>query len=241
MAVWNPWHGCKKISAGCENCYVYRIDAKYGKDSSIVHKTNNFNLPIKRNRAKEYKISSGEMVFTCFSSDFFLEDADEWRKEAWQIIRTRSDLLFFIITKRIHRFSVSLPDDWGEGYDNVIICCTVENQDRADYRLPIFLDASIKHKCIICEPILSAIDLSSYLSDEIEQVVVGGESGHEARVCKYDWILDIRNQCIKANVPFKFRQTGARFYKDGKLYKIPRKLQHSQAQKANIDFKDPKY
>lgn len=79
------------------------------------------------------------MVYTCFTSDFFLEEADEWRAEAWAIIRERCDLSFLIPTKRIDRFRVSLPSDWGDGYDHVAIACTVENQDRANYRLPLFV------------------------------------------------------------------------------------------------------
>lgn len=236
MANWNPWHGCHKISPGCKNCYVYRIDERHGKDSSIVVKTSNYDLPLKRNRAGEYKLCSNEIVYTCFSSDFFLDDADEWRPEAWKMIRIRSDLHFFIVTKRIHRFHMGLPDDWGSGYDNVTICCTVENQDRADFRLPIFLAEPIKHKSIICEPLLEDIQLSLYLSDELEEVSVGGESGNKARICNYEWVLNIREQCILAGITFHFRQTGARFVKKGKMYIIPRRVQHSQAKKANIDY-----
>src|SRR5690554_2100360 len=101
MTTWNPWHGCHKISAGCQNCYVYRIDARYDRDSSQVKKTGNFTLPLKRNRAGAYKIPGGETVYTCFTSDFFVEDADPWRLQAWQMIRERSDLHFLMITKRI--------------------------------------------------------------------------------------------------------------------------------------------
>lgn len=133
MANWNPWHGCHKISEGCKNCYVYRQDAMYGKDSFIVAKTENFSLPIKRKRNGEYKLQSGDLVYTCFTSDFFVEDADQWRIEAYKMIRERQDLNFLIITKRIDRFYINLPKDWNDGYNNVIICCTVENQDRADY------------------------------------------------------------------------------------------------------------
>ena len=59
-AQWNPWHGCKKISPGCLNCYVYRMDAKYGRDSSVVQKTGNFRLPVMKDRRGEYKLKSGE-------------------------------------------------------------------------------------------------------------------------------------------------------------------------------------
>ena len=236
MPFWNPWHGCHKISPGCQNCYVYRRDSMYEKDSSVVAKTAAFRLPVKRDRSKAYKIPGGETVWTCFTSDFFLEDADEWRIEAWQMIRERQDLHFFIITKRIDRFHVSLPADWGKGYANVTICSTVENQDRADYRLPIFLREPIRHKSICLEPLLGAVDLSTYLCPAIKEVIVGGESGNNARVCRFEWVLSIREQCRLKNVPFHFKQTGTHFEKNGKLYTVPRKLQHSQAKKAGINL-----
>jgi len=144
-------------------------------------------------------------------------------------------LRFMMITKRIDRLQESLPDDWGDGYDNVTICCTIENQDRADYRLPIYMAAPIKHKRIICEPLLEKIDLRQYnIGSWAEQVVVGGESGNNARVCHYDWIIELRDLCIKENVSFWFKQTGAKFMKDDRLYNIKRPLQHAQARKSGL-------
>lgn len=236
MPLWNPWHGCHKLSAGCVNCYVYRTDGKHGIDSSVVVKTKSFGLPVQKKRDGSYKIGAGEMVYTCFSSDFFVEDADEWRGETWEMIRSRPDLRFLMITKRIDRLQAVVPDDWGEGYDNVTICCTMENQERADYRLPIYRAAPVKHKIIVCEPLLSAVDLSPYLGAWVEQVIVGGESGREARTCHYDWVLGIRRQCVEHGISFRFRQTGARLLKDGQLYRIRRQFQHSQARKAGIDY-----
>ena len=236
MSFWNPWHGCRKISAGCVNCYVYRRDGKYDKDASAVVKNADFDLPLRLKKDKTYKITNDDgIVYTCFTSDFFLEEADAWRDECWKMMKRRIDLDFLIITKRIHRFSECIPSDWCEGYPNVTICCTVENDEMAHFRLPIYKEAKIKHKVIICEPLLSKIDLSPYLDNTIEEVLVGGESGNEARVCDYDWVLDIRDQCIRAGVPFSFRQTGARLQKDGKIYRIRRDIQHIQAKKAGID------
>lgn len=232
---WNPWHGCHKLSEGCRNCYVYRMDDKHGMDARIVRKTNSFYLPISHARDGSYKIPPGTMIWTCFTSDFLLEDADEWRREAWRMIRERSDCAFFFITKRITRFEDCVPDDWGAGYPNVSICCTAENQVAADKRLPVFRKAPVAHKGIVCEPLLEQIDLSAYLGDWVESVTVGGESGEHARTCDYDWVLDIRRQCMDAGVPFRFKQTGANFVKDKKRYAIKRSLQHIQAKKAGID------
>jgi len=134
-----------------------------------------------------------------------------------------------------------IPEDWGDGYDNVIVGCTVENQTMADYRLPIFKAAPIKHKSIMVAPMIGPIDLSQYLDETIEEVAVSGESGYDVRPLDYSWVLKVREDCIKANVPFRFHQTGAKFIKDGKMYRIPRKFQLSQAHKANIDFKIGNY
>lgn len=235
--MWNLWHGCHKLSADCKHCYVYRGDAKRDVDSSIVTQTKNFDLPVRRKRNGEYKVVSGTMVYTCFTSDFFVEDADRWRTEAWAMIRERSDLDFMMITKRIDRFLQCLPDDWGDGYENVTICCTVENQACADYRLPIYKAAPIRHKIIICEPLLERIDLHPFdIGTWVEQVVVGGESGYEARPCDFDWVMELRNVCVENNVAFWFKQTGAKFIKDGKLYLIKRQFQHAQARKSGINF-----
>ena len=182
MANWNPWHGCRKYSEGCQHCYVYRIDSAHGKDASQIFLNKDFDLPMRRRRDKSYLIPPGSRVYTCFSSDFLLEEADLWRDRAWEMIRWRSDLQFLFITKRILRLQSCLPPDWGEGYENVHICCTVENQRQADIRLPVYCKAPIRHKSIICSPLLGPIDLRPYLSDSMEEVVVGGESGEEAQV-----------------------------------------------------------
>ena len=234
MAEWNPWHGCIKYSAGCQNCYVYRRDARYELDASQVYKTTSFDLPIRKDRQGNYKIKPHDRVWTCFTSDFFLDIADPWREQAWEMMRIRSDLYFFFITKRIDRFYDCIPADWNEGYPNVAICTTIENQAAADHRLPILKEAPIAHKSIAAEPLLEAIKISAYLGSWCDKIVAGGESGPAARPLDYQWILDIRNQCIAANVPFYFKQTGANFIKDGHRYRIPRKNQSSQARKAGL-------
>ena len=197
---WNPWHGCRKISEGCRHCYVYRQDAAHDKDSSRIRRTAAFDLPVRRSRDGRFRVPAGERVYTCFTSDFLVEEADPWRAQAWAMMRLRSDLRFFFITKRIDRLAECLPDDWGDGYENVAVGCTVEMQETADRRLPIFRAAPIRHKLVICAPLLGPIDLAAQLDPAFEEVSVGGESGADARICDYDWILDIRRQCAERNI-----------------------------------------
>ena len=118
------------------------------------------------------------------------------------------------------------------------IGCTVENQDRADYRLPIFLDLPIRHRMIIVAPMLGPMDIRPYLDPaKIREVSVGGESGKYARPLDYDWVLDMHRQCRESGVPFSFHQTGSYLLKDGHLYRIPREHQHTQAKKAGLNFR----
>lgn len=238
MPMWNPWHGCHKISAGCLHCYVYREDAarSVAIPTTEIRLTSSFNLPLRRDRHKNWKFPEGTHFWLCFTSDLLIDEADGWRPQIWDMIRRRSDCSFTFLTKRIERLSKCLPADWDAGYDNVCIGCTAENQDRADFRLPIFLSLPIKHRMIMVEPMLEPIDLQRHLNPKlIEHVSVGGESGKYARPIDYNWILDLRRQCVEAGIKFSFHQTGTHLIKDGKQYHIPREHQHTQAKKANID------
>ena len=151
------------------------------------------------------------------------------------MIRERSDLHFLFLTKRIERFMDCIPPDWGNGYENVTVSCTVENQKNADQRLAVFQSMPIAHKNIVLQPLLEEVDISKYLAG-IELVVVGGESDYHARPLNYDWVLSIRQQCLKQQVHFNFRQCGTYFIKDGKQYHLKVKDLCSQARKANIDL-----
>lgn len=235
MARWDPWKGCHKYSEGCKFCYIHKGGQKRGIDTNQIVKTEKFYAPVEKDKKGNYKMKPGQLVFLCFSTDFLIEEADEWRKECWSMIKERSDLTFLFLTKRIERFMDCIPNDWNDGYENVIVGCTVENQDRVDYRLSIFKELPIKHKNIICQPLIERIDLSAYL-DNIELVVVGGESDKQARPLDYEWVLAIREQCVSHNVHFEFRQCGTHFVKDGKNYNLNVRDLCSQARKANINF-----
>ncbi len=84
MAIWNPWRGCHKHSEECKYCYIHKGDFKRGIDTNNIVKTNHFYAPIAKNK-------SGQTVYLCFSTDFLVADADEWR---------------------IERFMDCIPKDW---------------------------------------------------------------------------------------------------------------------------------
>lgn len=238
IVSWNPWLGCHKISEGCRHCYVYREDAAFGTStpSNEVRRTASFSLPLKKDRKGNLKYPSGTMFALCFTSDLLLEEADEWRDEIWDIIRQRSDCRFFFFTKRITRLAECLPEDWGDGYENVAVGCTVENQEMVNVRMPVFHSLPIRHRLVIVAPMLGKVNLQPYLDSAIiEEVSVGGESGKYARTLDFDWVIDVRNQCVEAGIPFCFHQTGSYLLKNRRIYRIPRAYQHLQARKAGLN------
>ena len=216
------------------HCYIHKGDAKRGIKTNEIVKTKDFCKPVEKLKNGSYKLKSG-IVYTCFSTDFLIQEADGWREECWKMIRQRADCTFLFLTKRIERFMECIPEDWDDGYENVVVCCTIENQENADRKLPVFQTLPIKHKCITAQPLIGPIDMEKYL-DHIELVVVGGESDRDARVLDYDWVLNIREQCIRKHVSFEFRQCGTHFIKDGKQYRLQTKDLCSQARKANINY-----
>ncbi len=241
--MWNPWRGCHKCSEGCKYCYIHKGDATRSIDTNNIIKTKDFDAPIQRYKIGKhkgmYKIKSGETVYMCFSSDFLLEEADEWRIQCWEMIKERKDLHFIFLTKRIYRFKDCIPVDWGMGYENVCVGCTVENQMMVDEKLTIFNELPIYHKNIILQPLIEAVDISKYLN-KVELVIVGGESDANARLLNFDWVLAIREQCKKNEVSFAFRQCGSHFVKDNIKYNLHVRQLSSQAKKANININFPK-
>lgn len=238
MIIWNPWHGCKKVSEGCQHCYMYFLDSRRGIDTSRVFLTDKFDLPVQRRRDGSYRLPSGMDLYVGLSTDFFVEEADPWRDKAWSFIRQRSDISFRLLTKRAERIASCLPADWGDGYDNVLLQVTTENQRRADQRLPLLAAIPAKHRGFMCAPLLGPIDVDRYLADgSFEVVLCGGENYDGARPCDYQWVKQLSDQCRRHNVTFNFIETGTIFVKDGRRYHIPNKRQQSlQAFKSGLSY-----
>ena len=234
---WNPWLGCHKFSIGCERCYMFAQQSSYGKNPDKVAKTKSvFDLPVKRNRQHEYKYPSGTNFAVCFSSDFFIEEADDWRDDVWRIIKERSDCNFVIITKRVNRIKDCLPLDWDDGWDNVIIYVSMETQSLVAKRYPVLEQLPIKHKGICIAPIKEAITLEPFIEDSgIDFISVGGESGNYTTICKYEWVQALSLEAIKYNKNFHFHQTGSRFSMNGKIYRLSVEQEYLQASKAGLN------
>jgi len=202
--TWNPWQGCTKISCGCRECYMYREKISYGQDPTKVIRSS------KTVFDKPFRLKPGTAVFTCSWSDFFHIDADAWRREAWSIIRLCNDLLFIILTKRPERIAANLPEDWGNGYSNVIMGITAEDQGWFNLRWPILQHITAAGYLISHEPAYGGIIYpDSFLSlRDRAWVIAGGESGNNAYPSHLYWFRQDRDQCNLNGVPFFFKAWG---------------------------------
>lgn len=237
--IWNPWHGCKKCSEGCAHCYMYYLDSLRNADGSVIYRTKNgFDYPIQKKRSGSYKIQSGESIRVCMTSDFFLEEADEWRPDAWRMMKMRPDVVFILVTKRPQRVRSCLPENWGDGWDNIYFHVTCENQRRADERMPLLMELPFKHKGVMCAPFIGPVSLAKWLvSGQIDEVICGGENYDGARPCDFEWVKALRSECVSAGVRFCFMETGTVFIKDGRSYRLPDKqLQSEQAFKSGMNY-----
>ena len=213
--TWNPWQGCKKVSPGCKFCYMYRDKKRFQQDPTVVMRSQPSTF------TKPFSWHEPGLVFTCSWSDWFIEQADEWRSEAWDIIRKTPHLTYQILTKRPERIASNLPPDWGNGYPNVWIGVSCENQKTFNERVPILADIPARVRFLSIEPLLEHIRFSGLLTvgkpkkllSSIDWVIVGGESGNDAgefrfRPCSVEWMESIVNACLVLNIPAFVKQMG---------------------------------
>jgi protein gp37 len=191
--TWNPWQGCHKVSPGCKNCYMFRDKKRFGQDPEKVVRSSiaTFRKPL--------LWKGPARVFVCSWSDFFIDEADQWRDEAWDIIKRSPSLTFQILTKRPER----LPFD---GYPkNVWVGVTAENQDMFEERMIYLSEISAPVKFVSVEPMLGDISIYNYRTD-IDWIICGGESGPDARIMEERWAADLMNQCMEEDIPFFMKQ-----------------------------------
>lgn len=234
MIMYNPWHGCHKISEGCRNCYMYYLDRQHGIETPsnrVVKNKSGFLLPVERKKDGSFKIPPGTKVNLCRTSDFMVEDADPWREQVWSMMKYRSDLLWDVLTKRPERLKTCLPNDWNDGYSNVILGITAENQEAADRRIPVLVNTPAKHKYVNCAPFIGGITLPHDLTG-IEQIGCGGENYDGCRICKEEWVASLSRQCLERQISFCFYETGTCYEKDGIMYKI--KDKRTQSEQAHL-------
>lgn len=212
-ATVNFWHGCKKISEGCKFCYMYRDkETTYGGDPTKVLRTADSTF------YKALNWKQPRMIFTCSWSDFFIEEADSWRSDAWDVIRKTPQHTWQILTKRPERIRQCLPPDWGEGYANVWLGVSIENQKNF-HRAVTLAGIPAQTRFISAEPLLEKLNLlpeedGSIIMDTFHWCIIGGESGNDYgkyryRECKTEWIEALINDLATTKVKVFVKQVGS--------------------------------
>jgi len=201
----NFWMGCSKVSPGCKNCYADTAMTRYGRDFSTVTRTKTWGDADKWQK-KAAALGKTDMVFTCSWSDFFHEGADAWRAEAWAVIRRCPNLTFQILTKRPDRVADHLPEDWGNGYRNVWLGVSIEN-DAYVWRADVLRGVPALTRFISAEPLLGP--LPSLSLERIDWLIVGGESGPGYRPMQTQWARDLREKATTSGTAFFFKQSSA--------------------------------
>lgn len=212
----NFWHGCNKVSPGCKYCYMFRDKNRYGQDPNIVKRASD------KTFYQALKWNSPKRIFTCSWSDFFIEDADSWREDAWEVIKKTPQHEWQILTKRVENIRSRLPQDWGPtGYKNVLLGVSIENQKYVNRMVDLvsLKGPSAQFRTFLSlEPLLGPINLIKTQIFEnafrkIDWVIVGGESGNDSGKFRYRpseirWYEDIVNLCKNYSIPVFVKQLG---------------------------------
>jgi protein gp37 len=231
--TFNPWWGCTKVSPGCTNCYAERDSKRYGFKvwgpvgptvERRVFGEKHWAEPLKWNREAEREGRS-HRVFCASMADVFEADAPEGeQRRLFKLIEATPHLTWQLLTKRPELVLDVVPIRWSDGFPpNVWLGVSVEDQQRADERIPLLLQTPARVRFLSVEPLLGPVDLSAWLacgdgtgignyglrSADLHWVICGGESGSGARPCSIEWIRSVLEQCWEAKVPAFCKQLGS--------------------------------
>lgn len=209
--TWNPVTGCTPISAGCANCYaaklVCRLAGRFGYDSNDPFRiTLHYDKLITPNKWK-----SPRKIFISSMGDLFHQHVpDIWIEHVLNVTALACQHTYLILTKRPERMKQYLDamvESRGGGaiLNNVWFGVTAENQEMADFRLPLLIDLPVQNKFVSVEPMLTPVNLSTYINN-LDWVIVGGETGLKARYMEPQWAITVMELCKKHQVPFFFKQ-----------------------------------
>lgn len=201
QATWNPWMGCRHVSPGCAHCYAERDMTRYARDFNRIQRAKDatFYAPLNWKEPK--------LIFTCSWSDFFIEEADGWRADAWDVIRRTPQHIYQVLTKRPERSLACLPHDrpYPWPWPNVWLGTSIEN--RAYYgRAALLAAVPAAVHFLSVEPLLGPVE--NLPLGGIQWVIVGGESGPKARPMHPAWARSVRDRCLAKGIAFFFKQWG---------------------------------
>ena len=217
--TFNPWIGCQHVSPGCDHCYAEAMmDHRYGKVEWGPHgkrkrtSEENWKNPLKWNaKAHEFKREHGHRprVFCASLADVFDNQVDpRWRKELFALIRECRRLDWLLLTKRPQNILKMLPSDWGDGYGNVWLGVTAEDQERFDQRWELLRKVPAAVQFISYEPAIGPLRLPKY-GPYPDWLISGGESGSGARPLDPQWVRNIIADCRRNGVVPFHKQWGS--------------------------------
>ena len=269
-ATWNPVVGCTKVSPGCKNCYAEtlhsRRNAAYVEGKAVPEQ---YAMPFETVQTLPERLDAPlhwkkpRRIFVNSMSDLFHEDiADEFIQAVFTVMSKARQHTFQVLTKRAKRMreiltrwqhhGLTLREGYGVCLPNAWLGVSVEDQKRADERIPELLRTPAAVRFISAEPLLGAVELKG-LGEEraarvpsggLDWVICGGESGKDARPMHPDWARGLRDQCEAAGVPFFFKQwgewapaiagdvvtlSGGRFSADTRVDDLERAIEHGGA------------
>lgn len=220
--TFNPWWGCAAVSPACKHCYAETLAARFGVEWGIKAERKPasekyWRKPVAWNAAAE-KAGQRARVFCASMADVFEDrrDLDPYRARLFALIEATPWLDWQFLTKRPEAVMRLVPERWRDGFPhNVWMGTTVEDQRRADERIPHLLGIPATVRFLSCEPLLGAVDFREVpgfnrvgLDLSRWWVIAGGESGTGARPMHPNWARSLRDQCANAGVPFFFKQWG---------------------------------
>lgn len=234
--TWNPVTGCSHVSAGCEHCYAEAVSHRFRRTTKpwrAQHAAENVRRHGERLEEPLY-LRKPSRIFVCSMGDLFHERVpDEFIAHAFAVMALAREHTFQVLTKRPERmrqwfemwrhgdFELLAADGEHNGFKaplpNVWLLVSAEDQPTADERIPILLDTPAVVRGVSLEPLLGPVDLSPWLTEGegLDWVIVGGETGPNCRMMNRDWVYDIQEACVRADVPLFFKQWGGRTPKAG--------------------------
>jgi protein gp37 len=211
--------GCMKVSEGCKHCYADTLSSRYGfslwgpQAERRTFGADYWARPLRWN-TEAARSGHPRFVFCSSMADTFENHptVQQERQRLWPLIERTPSLIWLLLTKRPQHISDMVP--WRSWPSNAWIGTSVENQKRAQERIPALLQVPASVRFLSCEPLLDRVDLSAWIAD-LQWVIVGGESGPGARPIDLAWARILRDTCRVSEVPYFFKQVGGRTPKSG--------------------------